>query len=930
MSSRALIAATAVLTAALAGADTKGLLIPSGREADSSQPPRIGVMRSRAVDVDLSALAGVGGGLPAPGRPVILNLFDDVVLQARTLRAERTDHGMTWVGKLAGPSPGDAVIVVYDGVVEGSVSSADGAYTITWADGGQVVQQLDESAFPEDGSCFEEVAPAAPESPDTHEVALDDGSIVDVLVAYTPAARAAAGGTSQMQAKIQLAVTETNQGYANSNVVQRLRLVGTTETSYTEVATSISTDLNRVTSTSDGYMDEVPTLRDTYRADIVSLIGSGYAAGSGACGVAWLMSGNSPSFAPYAYSVVDVTCMTGYYSFGHEIGHNMGLNHARVDPVGPGAYFYSFGYKDPGNAFRTVMAYNCPVSCPRVLYFSNPTVFYGGKKTGINCTDPNCITPDSTSAYNALSLNNTRVTVANWRVGPSADVSVTKTDGVSAVTPGQPVTYTIQVSNAGPNPVTSATVTDSFPATLTSVSWTCSASAGSSCGSASGSGNINQAVNLAVGGTATFTATATLSLSATGTLSNTAAVSLPNNSDPNLANNSATDTDAVLALADLAISKTDGVSAVTPGQVVTYTIQVSNAGPNPVTNATVADTFPAALASVSWTCSASAGSSCSAASGSGNISRMVNLLVGGTATFTATGTLSLSAAGTLSNTAAVAVPAGYADSNTSNNSATDNDSILLLADVSVTKTDGTTTALPLQPISYTIVVSNSGPNPVSGVTVSDPAPAALLSPTWSCVAAGGATCTASGSGSISDTVNLPVGGTATYALTGTLAPNPPSLSNTATVALPVGYADPNIANNSATDSDSIQYPRTEFYTVTPCRVVDTRNPVGPTGGPTLAAVTTRSFPVTGSCNIPSTAAAVSVNVAAVGAAATGYLTLYRGDEASAPLVSTINFSAGQTRGNNAILPLAADGSIKLKNGSVGTVDFVLDVNGYFQ
>ena len=241
-----------------------------------------------------------------------------------------------------------------------------------------------------------------------------------------------------MQAKIQLAVTETNQGYANSNVVQRLRLVGTAETSYTEVATSISTDLNRVTNPSDGYMDEVPALRDTYRADVVSLIGSGYAAGSGACGVAWLMSGNSPSFAPYAYSVVDVTCMTGYYSFGHEIGHNMGLNHARVDPVGTGAYFYSFGYKDPGNAFRTVMAYNCPVSCPRVLYFSNPTVFYSGKTTGINCTDPSCVTPDSTSAYNALSLNNTRVTVANWRVGPSADVSVTKTDGVSAVTPGSP------------------------------------------------------------------------------------------------------------------------------------------------------------------------------------------------------------------------------------------------------------------------------------------------------------------------------------------------------------------------------------------------------------------------------------------------------------------------------------------------------------
>ncbi len=53
-----------------------------------------------------------------------------------------------------------------------------------------------------------------------------------------------------------------------------------------------------------------------------------------ACGVAWLMSGNEPAFAPNAYAVVDLTCATGYYSFGHELGHNMGLNHARPDPTG--------------------------------------------------------------------------------------------------------------------------------------------------------------------------------------------------------------------------------------------------------------------------------------------------------------------------------------------------------------------------------------------------------------------------------------------------------------------------------------------------------------------------------------------------------------------------------------------------------------------
>jgi hypothetical protein len=124
----------------------------------------------------------------------------------------------------------------------------------------------------------------------------------------------------------------------------------------------------------------------------------------------------------------------------------------------------------------------------------------------------------------------------------------------------------------------------------------------------------------------------------------------------------------------------------------------------------------------------------------------------------------------------------------------------------------------------------------------------------------------------------------------------------------------------------------EFFSVTPCRVVDTRNPDGPTGGPALAGGQTRPFPVSGgTCGVPATAVAVSVNLTAVGAAAAGYLTLFAGDAQSPPLVSSINFTAGLTRANNAVVPLATDGSgtIKVTSGSVGAVDFVLDVNGYF-
>jgi hypothetical protein len=124
---------------------------------------------------------------------------------------------------------------------------------------------------------------------------------------------------------------------------------------------------------------------------------------------------------------------------------------------------------------------------------------------------------------------------------------------------------------------------------------------------------------------------------------------------------------------------------------------------------------------------------------------------------------------------------------------------------------------------------------------------------------------------------------------------------------------------------------TDFYTVTPCRLVDTRNDDGPTGGHALDADSTWILPLTGGvCDIPSNAVAVSANVTVVTPAAQGHLTIYRSDLNSAPLVSNINFSTGQTRANNAVVALAPDGTISVKNRSPGTVHFVLDVSGYFQ
>jgi hypothetical protein len=124
-------------------------------------------------------------------------------------------------------------------------------------------------------------------------------------------------------------------------------------------------------------------------------------------------------------------------------------------------------------------------------------------------------------------------------------------------------------------------------------------------------------------------------------------------------------------------------------------------------------------------------------------------------------------------------------------------------------------------------------------------------------------------------------------------------------------------------------PPLSFYTVTPCRLADTRNPNGPLGGPALQPGTVRSFTLTGVCGVPVTAKALSLNVTVTGPVAPGYLTLYPGSQIR-PQTSTINFAMGQTRANNAVLPLGEGTGILQVFTADGPVQLILDVNGYFQ
>ena len=122
----------------------------------------------------------------------------------------------------------------------------------------------------------------------------------------------------------------------------------------------------------------------------------------------------------------------------------------------------------------------------------------------------------------------------------------------------------------------------------------------------------------------------------------------------------------------------------------------------------------------------------------------------------------------------------------------------------------------------------------------------------------------------------------------------------------------------------------DFFTLIPCRVLDTRGAPGPLGGPALAAGQTRMFSLHGACGIPSTARALAVNLTVVGPTAPGHLRLFAANE-QPPSTAVTNFIAGQTRGTQTFVRLSPTGEVAAFAGiPSGAAHVVLDVSGYFE
>ena len=301
------------------------------------------------------------------------------------------------------------------------------------------------------------------------------------------------------------------------------------------------------------------------------------------------------------------------------------------------------------------------------------------------------------------------------------------------------MTFTVRATNRGPSPATAVALTDALPAGLSFVSATAS------------QGSYDQVTGIWTVGALDAAAQATLTLVATvdqaGTLVNNARVTAQAEADPNPLNNSdAVLVNAALAAADLSVTKASSQTTPGLGALVSYTIAVTNLGPDDATSAVIGDPLPAGV--VFESASASQGSY-DAGTGDWTVGA---LPVTRTATLTLTGRVTQT--GPLVNTA-TRLSSAPVDPNPANDAASATLTASIVADVSVVKTPSAPTVAAGAPLAWTITVANSGPSTAAGVSVTDAFPPAFTGVTWTCTATAGSACALpSGAGAIGTTVDL--------------------------------------------------------------------------------------------------------------------------------------------------------------------------------
>ncbi len=380
-----------------------------------------GVRRSRKTKIDSRR---INGQELRNGDQIDLDLFSDAKLRGTIKKVDyRSPTSFTLSGKINGDKGGTFIWSRENEASSISLQTEDGKiYEVSpLGNTDHEVTEIDTATVPTDGP---QITPTKNQLiSDNDEVPVGNVSSlpppisspsvstnltnVDVMVVYTAAARAAAGGTSGVLAKINNAISDANQVYEASGIPAKLNLVKTYETPYVETGT-MGTDLSRLQNTSDGVMDEIHTLRDQVGADIVTLwVNKGDYCGSG-----YIMYDPSPSYSSTAFNVVLNSCATTNHSYVHELGHNMGAQHNRENASLVTSFKYAYGYRfygTSGQLYRDVMSYSLNGKGIRIGMFSNPEKTYDGKPEGVD------VASTTGAAHNTLVLKQTIPLVASYR-----------------------------------------------------------------------------------------------------------------------------------------------------------------------------------------------------------------------------------------------------------------------------------------------------------------------------------------------------------------------------------------------------------------------------------------------------------------------------------------------------------------------------------
>ena len=336
--------------------------------------------------------------------------------------------------------------------------------------------------------------------------------------------------------------------------------------------------------------------------------------------------------------------------------------------------------------------------------------------------DPSCTgTITNTATVSSPSpdpdpTNNTSTVITP--INTSADISVVKTTNPSPVVAGQQAIYTMEVSNAGPSDALNVNLTDAVPACVLNPEY-----------SLDGGliwivwpGSINLGTIL-TGGTVTVLIRGTVDPSCTGTITNTVAVSSIT-PDPDPTNNTSTVTTPINTSADISVVKTANPSPVIAGNLLNYTMNVSNAGPSDALNVILTDAVSACILNPEYLLDG--GLNWIAWPGTINLG---TIAAGATVTVLIRGIVDPSCIGTITNT--VTVSSITPDPNLANNTSTVTTPINTSADISVVKTASPSPAVAGQQVIYTNLVHNSGPSDALNVDLTDAVPACILTPKYS-------------------------------------------------------------------------------------------------------------------------------------------------------------------------------------------------------